>query len=51
MTWTCARCDQTADDPIDHARLMHPDLDVDLEAWPDGSVVVIDTTLTPQDFA
>lgn len=32
----------------DHFRLLHPAND--LERWPDGGPVVIDTTLEPSDF-
>ena len=34
----------------DHLRLAHPHLDVAPERWPDGGLVVVDTTLEPGDF-
>lgn len=35
----------------DHLRLIHPDLWGDgPERWPDGQIVVHDTTLEPRDF-
>jgi len=33
-----------------HLRLHHPHLDVAPERWPDGGLVVVDTTLEPGDF-
>lgn len=36
---------------LDHLRVMHPEAYGDgPECWPDGSVVVYDTTLEPDDF-
>jgi hypothetical protein len=54
---TCHVCppgDQNVpdDDMLDHLRVMHPDLWGDgPERWPDGSVVVYDTTLEPGEFS
>lgn len=37
---------------LDHLRVMHPGEEVgDIERWPDGSVVIYDDTLQPEDFA
>jgi len=49
------RCDlcatfQPADTLLDHIRLMHPDDYEELAVWPDGSPVIIDNTLEPEDF-
>ena len=36
---------------VDHLRLIHPDVYGDgPQRWPDGSVVVVDCTLTPAEF-
>lgn len=35
---------------IDHIRVMHPDQYEEPERWPDGSLVIYDDTLTPDDF-
>jgi hypothetical protein len=36
----------------DHLRVMHPDVYGDgPERWPDGAIVIDDTTLEPEDFA
>ncbi len=51
MTWTCDLCGDHTDDPVDHLRLMHPDQAEPVETWADGTIVVIDSTLTPEDFA
>lgn len=57
--WACQLgCDEpidvaTAEDLLHHLRQFHPDQfdsDIDFERWPDGEVVVEDTTLEPQDF-
>lgn len=38
-------------DMLDHLRVIHPDLYGDgPETWPDGTVVIHDTTLEPRDF-
>lgn len=52
-TATCELCGEThpADRILDHLRAIHPDQYGDgPEHWPDGQVVIIDTTLTPEDF-
>ena len=51
MTWTCGLCREQFTDvnPIDHLRIMHA-VDVTPETWPDGEVVIHDTTLEPEDF-
>lgn len=37
---------------LDHMRVLHPDVWGDgPERWPDGRIVVYDTTLEPGDFA
>lgn len=33
-----------------HMRSMHPEFDTELERWPDGELVIVDTTLEPSDF-
>ena len=36
---------------LDHLRLLHPEQYGDGPAcWPDGSLVIVDTTLDPEDF-
>lgn len=35
---------------LDHLRVMHPEQG-EPERWPDGSLVLHDDTLTPEDFA
>jgi hypothetical protein len=55
----CGHEDKTAADILDdvrlmddHLRVMHPDEYGDgPERWPDGSVVLHDETLEPEDFA
>lgn len=38
-------------DILEHLRLLHPDAYGDgPEQWPDGTVVIYDTTLEPDDF-
>lgn len=52
MAW-CELCKTKVPDPeiLDHVRLLHPDEYGDgPETWPDGSLVIIDTTLEPEDF-
>lgn len=39
-----------ADRLIDHLRLMHA-YEMQPATWPDGSLVIVDTTLEPDDFA
>jgi len=51
MTWTCALCGEPVTGPIHHFRLLHPQIDTTPDIWADGEYVVIDTTLTPEDFA
>lgn len=50
---TCDLCGEQAPDTevLEHLRLMHPEQYGDGPAlWPDGSVVIVDTTLEPGDF-
>lgn len=38
-------------DVLDHLRVVHPDAYGDgPDLWPDGSPVIVDTTLTPAEF-
>jgi hypothetical protein len=48
---TCDICGEKQDDVLLHLSILHPDVVEDFETWPDGSVVVIDSTLEPEDFA
>lgn len=41
---------ETLEDAADHMRLYHPDEVGEPERWPDGSLVVVDESLTPDDF-
>jgi len=50
MTWTCAICREPVDYPLRHVRDHHPNLDATPDTWPDGALVLIDTTLEPKDF-
>jgi hypothetical protein len=47
----CGLCGErvAAADLIVHLRVEH-DFDEDVETWPDGTPVVVDTTLEPDDF-
>lgn len=36
---------------VDHMRVMHPDDFEPPERWPDGALVIHDTTIEPGDFA
>jgi hypothetical protein len=38
------------EDFADHLRVMHPDEYEKVEKWPDGSPVVVDNTLEPEEF-
>jgi hypothetical protein len=48
---TCEVCKEKMDasEILDHLWLMH-DINVEPERWEDGEVVIIDTTLEPEDF-
>lgn len=48
----CALCREwfPLEDIMGHVRGAH-DLDVEVETWPDGSPVIVDQTLEPDDFA
>lgn len=53
----CGHSDESAttllDDALlidDHFRLFHPDIWAQSERWPDGSIVIEDTTIEPGDF-
>lgn len=35
---------------MEHFRVMHPKEYADIQTWPDGSVVVVDESLEPEDF-
>ena len=35
---------------ISHISMYHPDFYEPMETWPDGEIVVIDTSLEPEDF-
>lgn len=53
-TGHCNVCneDVPTHDLLGHLRVMHPTEYGDgPECWPDGSLVVLDSTLTPEDFA
>ena len=47
----CELCRESVPDPelIDHLRVVHAE-DVEPVRWPDGSPVVVDHTLKPEDF-
>lgn len=51
-TATCALCGERF--PVDlilgHLAGAH-ELDIEVETWPDGSPVIVDSTLEPDDFA
>jgi len=47
----CVLCHERTLDIEHHLGLFHPGLDATPEIWADGQVVVIDTTLEPEDFA
>lgn len=48
---TCGLCGERipAEDVIVHLQVWH-DVDVSVEEWPDGSAVIIDRSLEPDDF-
>jgi len=49
---TCLICDEKQDDLIGHLLNLHPDAtEGGFLEWPDGSPVVVDSTLTPEDFS
>lgn len=48
---TCELCGEVVDEIIGHLRVYHPDQYAEgLERWPDGEIVTIDDTLSPEDF-
>jgi hypothetical protein len=48
---TCNLCGEQHDNILEHLRLIHPDVYGDGPArWPDGEIVVVDETLTPEEF-
>lgn len=51
-TVTCELCGETAEGLaiLDHLRVMHAE-DTEVQKWPDGTPVVVDATLAPEDFA
>jgi hypothetical protein len=49
----CNLCDEPVEDRdiIDHIRLIHPvEYDGGPAMWPDGGLVILDSTLAPDDF-
>lgn len=44
MFWRCELCEDNIVNGriLDHLRLIHPDIDMDLETWPDGLPVFYD---------
>lgn len=54
MTATCDLCGQVTEglaEVLDHLRLAHPDMYGDGPMrWPDGGLVVVDSTLEPKEF-
>lgn len=52
-TGFCNVCEEDvpSHDLMGHIRVMHPDLYEEPLTWPDGSYVIIDESLEPQDFA
>lgn len=53
--WGCSLCpeegDGGAEGALEHLRLVHPEVYGDgPERWPDGSLVVSDDTLEPEEF-
>lgn len=62
-TFFCVLCDETIEHEVssddvyegiaaamDHFRVLHPDMG-EFETWPDGSPVVVDKSLEPDDFS
>jgi hypothetical protein len=52
-TGRCHVCEEDVPthDLLGHLRVMHPDVYGDgPELWPDGQVVILDDSLTPEDF-
>ncbi len=49
---TCNLCGELMETVyvLDHLRLAHPDDYEPPAEWPDGSPVIVDQTLTPEDF-
>lgn len=43
-------CDVPTAELISHISMYHPDFYEPMETWPDGEIVVIDTSLEPYDF-
>ena len=52
MTWLCELCGEAvpSEKLLDHARLMHPDQDAEVELWEDGQPVVYDETVEEEFF-
>lgn len=47
----CEECKEWTDDILRHLSINHPDVWAEgFERWPDGEIVVIDDTITPEDF-
>jgi hypothetical protein len=53
VTWFCQPCKEAvpSDKLLDHARLMHPDQDAEVELWEDGQPVVYDETVDEDFFS
>jgi hypothetical protein len=51
MPWFCLPCDEYVSGNLeDHFRIIHPDLGVELETWPDGAPVIVDETVEEEFF-
>jgi len=53
MTWLCELCGEAvpSEKLLDHARLMHPDQDAEVELWSDGELAVYDETVDEDFFS
>lgn len=62
-TFFCGLCDETVEHEahqdsvyegisaaVEHFRVFHPDAYEQMQRWPDGSPVVVDDSLSPDDF-
>lgn len=51
MSFTCAKCGAKvpAEKIQAHLKIEH-DIEADFQEWPDGSPVIVDSTLSPSDF-
>lgn len=49
---TCKICNEKQENLIAHLEILHPDACGDgFLKWPDGSAVIVDSTLQPGDFS